>query len=172
MSAYHGICATILYLGLLCPLLGSSSAIAQSDQTLQLQATFLYRFAQFTQWPPPPRHKLRFCIDANPALLQQLRQLVPAASAEVHDWQQASSAQCDVLMLSAQSDADPAYWHSVLRQHPLLIVTDQPALYRQAGIIRLFTTTEGIHFDINLPRARQHGIHLSAQLLKLARSVD
>ncbi len=161
-------------LRLICALLSCLAAplLAEPVQQLQLTANFLYRFAQFTQWPPPPKQQLHFCIDRQPALQQELQQLLPPQHFSVTAFDRLQVKNCHVLMLTENSEPDPIYWQQLLQQQPILVITDQPLLYRHTGIIRLFITTEGFNFDVNLARARDHRLQLSAHLLKLARTVD
>lgn len=157
---------------LLIIMLLAQPVLADGQQKLQLTANFLYRFSQFTQWPPPPRPTLRFCIDNHPELQKELTRLLSDANNQVSAWDPRTPGHCDVLMLTEFSSPDPVHWRNLLQNKPVLVITDQPLLYRQTGIIRLFLTTEGFNFDVDLARAREHGLQLSAHLLKLARNVD
>lgn len=141
-----------------------------------LKATFLYRFAQFTEWPPPPRAQVRFCLLGHPALLQAFAELrlpldVKELSVKELPGKQALP-QCDVLMLGLSDRQTLTQWQRDLAGTPLLIVTDNNEAYRQLGVIQLITSPDGISFQVNLQRAAAHQIKLGAQLLKLARQVD
>lgn len=136
-----------------------------------LKATFLYRFAQFTEWPPPPRAQIRFCLLGHPALLQAFAELkLPLDVKELTGKQLLP--QCDVLMLGLSDRHTLTQWQADLAGAPLLIVTDNNEAYRQLGVIQLITSPDGISFQVNLQRAAAHQLKLGAQLLKLARQVD
>lgn len=145
---------------------------AEPTQSLQLTANFIYRFSQFTHWPPPPRQQLLICIDQHPALLSQFDFLQLPTTFSVIAFDPQATSHCDILVLTEFSETDPVYWQALLQQKPVLVITDQAFVYRHIGIIRLFITTEGFNFDVNLARARAHGLQLSSHLLKLARAVD
>ncbi len=145
---------------------------AETTQSLQLTANFIYRFSQFTQWPPPPRQQLLICIDRHPALLNQFGYIKLPATFSVAAFDPQLTPRCDILVLTEFSETDPGHWQAFLQQKPILVITDQAFVYRHTGIIRLFITTEGFNFDVNLARARAHGLQLSSHLLKLARTVD
>lgn len=151
------------YCGWVCPL--------KAADEYSLKATFLYRFAQFTEWPPPPRGQIRFCLLGHPALSEAFSRLqLPLDVKELSRKQQLD--QCDVLMLGLSDRQLLARWQADLVGMPLLIVTDNNEAYRQLGIIRLVTSPDGISFQVNLQRAAAHQIKLGSQLLKLARQVD
>lgn len=136
-----------------------------------LKATFLYRFAQYTQWPPPPRGQTRFCLVEQPELLEAFTRLgVVLDVKELQHGQDLS--QCDVLMLGLSDRQSLQRWQPLLAKFPLLIVTDNAEAYRQLGMIQLLTSPDGINFQVNLQRASAHQIKLGSQLLKLAQQVD
>ncbi len=143
----------------------------QAADEYSLKATFLYRFAQFTEWPPPPRAQIRFCLLGHPALLQAFAELkLPLDVKELTGKQLLP--QCDVLMLGLSDRHTLTQWQADLAGAPLLIVTDNNEAYRQLGVIQLITSPDGISFQVNLQRAAAHQLKLGAQLLKLARQVD
>lgn len=149
----------------------SLSLPAQAADEFSLKATFLYRFAQFTEWPPPPRGQIRFCLLGHPALLDAFSRL--RLPLDVKDLSSKKLLdQCDVLMLGLSDRQLLAQWQTDLAGAPLLIVTDNNEAYRQLGIIQLVTSPDGISFQVNLQRAAAHQIKLGSQLLKLARQVD
>lgn len=150
--------------------LGLAMPLQAADE-FSLKATFLYRFAQFTEWPPPPRGQIRFCLVGHPALLEAFSRLsLPVDVKELSSKQLLD--QCDVLMLGLSDRQLLAQWQADLAGSPLLIVTDNNEAYRQLGIIQLVTSPDGISFQVNLQRAAAHQIKLGSQLLKLARQVD
>ena len=136
-----------------------------------LKATFLYRFAQYTQWPPPPRSAMRFCIVQYPQLLQALQTLPVQIDAKAID-DGTALAQCDVLMVGLSERRALQQWQTLLAGRQLLIVTDNAEAYRQLGMIQLLTSPDGISFQVNLRRTQSHQLNLGSQLLKLAQQVD
>lgn len=141
-----------------------------SDE-FSLKATFLYRFAQFTHWPPPPRGELRFCVLHHQQLLTALQALPINIDAKAID-DVKSLQDCDVLMLGLSERSALQKWQRQLAGRQLLIVTDNAEAYRQLGMIQLLTSPDGVSFQINLQRASAHQLKLGSQLLKLAQQVD
>lgn len=136
-----------------------------------LKATFLYRFGQYTQWPPPPRSPMRFCIVQYPQLLRALQALpIPVDAKAIDD--EPALAQCDVLMIGLSERRALQQWQRLLAGRQLLIVTDNAEAYRQLGMIQLLTSPDGISFQVNLQRTQSHQLQLGSQLLKLAQQVD
>lgn len=152
-------------------LLTACSPLLHAADEFNLKANFLYRFAQFTQWPPPPREQARFCLLEHPALFQALQALGLGLDVKVlHDPKMLD--QCDVLMLGLSDRQALLQWQNLLANSSVLIVTDNAEAYRQLGMIQLMTSPDGINFKINLARANARQIKLGSQLLKLARQVD
>lgn len=160
------LCASLL-LTCVTPVLATGYA---ADE-FSLKATFLYRFAQYTQWPPPPRSPMRFCIMQYPQLLQALQALpIPVQAKAVED--APALADCDVLMVGLTERSALQQWQALLAGRQLLIVTDNAEAYRQLGMIQLLTSPDGISFQVNLQRTKSHQLKLGSQLLKLAQQVD
>lgn len=143
----------------------------QAANEHELKANFLYRFAQFTQWPPPPTSQIHFCVVEHPALLQALSQL-PLSTPPRAVQAQSDLTACDVLMVGLRDRSALQRWQKTVTGKPLLIVTDNSEAYRQLGMIQLLTSSDGISFQVDLTRASAHQLKLDAQLLKLARQVD
>ena len=154
----------LLLFGLMAPV-----GMCHATDEFSLKATFLYRFAQYTQWPPPPRTVIRFCVAEHPQLLQALNTLPVEAQALTPDQ---PVDRCDVIMLGAAERIVLQHWQQQLAGRPLLIVTDNAEAYRQLAMIQLLTSPDGISFQVDLQRTHAHQLKLGSQLLKLARQVD
>ncbi|BBN81028.1 hypothetical protein PA25_10130 [Pseudoalteromonas sp. A25] len=141
----------------------------------ELKAAFLYRFSQFSKWPPPPPDKLSFCVVGNNALYQAVSALLQAQdqsrseAIELPNNEQVKL--CDILFLSQQNRQQTQYWLSELEQQPILIVADTSEGFRQGAMIGLIADTNNLSFRINLTDAKRRGLNFSAHLLKLASEV-
>ncbi|MDD5295412.1 MAG: YfiR family protein [Rhodocyclaceae bacterium] len=65
-------------------------------------------------------------------------------------------------------------WNAAVDQHALrqtLTISAYPGFAREGGMIEIVFEESGTRFDINLAEIRRAGIHLSPQLLRLARHV-
>ncbi|WP_105168845.1 YfiR family protein [Pseudoalteromonas sp. T1lg23B] len=142
----------------------------------ELKAAFLYRFSQFSKWPPPPPHSLQFCVVGNHELFKAVSALLYA-----QNLQQTSSVlempsseqvkQCDVLFLSQQNRQQTKYWLSQIEQSPILVVADTSEGFRQGAMIGLIADANNLSFRVNLTDAKRRGLTFSAHLLKLASEV-
>ena len=147
-----------------------SAALRAADE-YSIKATFVYRFAQFTQWPPPPRTQIRICLLEHPELLAAFGQLSFELDVKpINDTRMLEN--CDVLMLGMSNRQALQEWRTALDGRPMLVVTDNAEAYRQLGMIQLLTSPDGINFQVNLERTKAHQLKLGSQLLKLAQQVD
>ncbi|QTL37819.1 YfiR family protein [Pseudoalteromonas viridis] len=149
---------------------------AQSLSENELKAAFLYRFSQFSKWPPPPPDKLSFCVVGNPELYQAINALLQEQQVdesteviELPDNEQVS--QCDILFLSQQNRQQTQYWLEDLAQSPVLVVADTSEGFRQGAMIGLIADANNLSFRVNLTDAKRRGLNFSAHLLKLATEV-
>lgn len=159
-------------------LLGAGSACAQSTAALRLG--FLLNFSRFVEWPESalqPGAPLRICLapgDAEMAahLGDLARQTVPGHAIAVRPLQRpGEAAGCQVLYIPAETPGPAAPWLNAAQQGGALTVGDSPDFIEAGGMIGLVPVGGRYRFDINLGVARQTGLRLSSQLLKLAGTV-
>ena len=164
-------------LPLLCLGLGvAPSRAAPAADDAQLKAAFIYRFAQFTQWPPPPLKEFTYCLAGSADLQDALRPLTSRQHgfSQVHlqvlsQPQQAQG--CQLLMLSLLERSELRRWQQALADAPVLIIADSPEAFRSGVVIALAQEPTGLSFRINNTEAKRRGLTLSSQMLKLAREV-
>jgi hypothetical protein len=78
---------------------------------------------------------------------------------------------CDILFISAsEKDRLPSIM-ATLKDLPILTVSEIEGFARRGGMINFITVEKKIRFEINPDAAKQVGIHISSQLLQLARIV-
>lgn len=164
------------YLLCLLAALVSCHTWAAASEEQDLKALFVARFAQYTQWPPPPRQKLRYCValdkkmhDAMSAL--QLRGLAGEKVTLNLIQKPAEAKNCQLLVITLSERAQLKVWADELAQLPLLIIADNAEAFRTVATISLVTEPDGMTFRINQTDARERGLALSSQLLKLAREI-
>ncbi|MEJ6005757.1 YfiR family protein [Paucibacter sp. AS339] len=168
-------CAALLVLGVLGLLLVSARAAPAPDNA-QLKAAFIYRFAQFTQWPPPPLREFTYCVAGNAGMQSALQGLTlkshEGASSRllvVMEPQQAQ--QCQLLLLGFTERAELQRWQQALSAEPVLVVGDSAEAFGNGAVIALVLEPNGLSFRINHTEAKRRGLTLSSQMLKLAREV-
>ncbi|OFA05135.1 YfiR family protein [Duganella sp. HH101] len=163
---------------LLLPMLAALASPARAGQDqLQLKAAFIYRFAQLTQWPPPPQREFTYCVAGDAPLQDALRTLMQATPGgiPVHTLQLSEPQrvpQCQLLVLGAGvRGGDLRRWQEILADDPVLVVGDSAESFRSGAIIGLVIEPNGLAFRINQTEARRRGLAISYQMLKLAREV-
>ena len=170
MSALRRLLAWVLLAMLPLP----QACLAQ-DQ-LQLKAAFIYRFAQLTEWPPPPAREFTYCVAGDARLQEALRALMQTTSsnASTHTLllnEPQRVPQCQLLVLGTGARGDLRRWHEVLADDPVLVIGDSADAFRSGASIGLVIEPNGLAFRINQTEARRRGLTLSYQMLKLAREV-
>lgn len=164
-------------LGLGLGLSGVAAWSADNAEEVQLRAAFVYRFAQFTQWPPPPLREFTYCvagIDSGDVDAWRKLSTKPMAAAIVQmhrldSPQQAS--QCQLLVLGFSDRAELRRWLSALADEPVLVIGNSPEAFRAGATIGLVLEPNGLSFRVNNTEAKRRGLVLSSQMLKLAREV-
>jgi hypothetical protein len=143
----------------------------------RLKAAFIYRFAQFTGWPPPPLRSFTLCLaGASPqltaALREQLQRPWGGVLPELQQPERPEQArQCQLLVLGEFPRAELQRWMQALEASPVLLVADSPEAFRAGADIGLIQEPNNLAFRVNLSESRRRGLVLSSQMLKLAREV-
>ncbi|WGG52213.1 YfiR family protein [Rugamonas sp. DEMB1] len=158
----------------LCAAAGAPARAGQDE--VQLKAAFIYRFAQLTQWPPPPLREFTYCVAGNAPLQDALRALTQGAAPgtpvrllQIGEPQHVP--QCQLLVLSMSGRAELRRWQEMLADDPVLVVGDSAESFRNGAVIALVIEPNGLAFRINHTEAKRRGLALSYQMLKLAREV-
>lgn len=162
---------TLLGLGL-----GVGGACRAEESEAQLKAAFIYRFVQYTQWPPPPLREFGYCVAGRGALPEAIKSLatkpLDVAAVRFHRITAPEQAgQCQTLVLAMTERGELQRWLSALADAPILVIGDSPEAFRAGAAIVLAVEPNGLSFRVNLAEARKRGLSLSSQLLKLAREV-
>ena len=161
-SAAHGLTAMAL---MLC-----CGGAAAAD-LLQLKAAFIYRFAQLTQWPPPPAREFTYCVAGDAALQEALRAVAQNGAHIVTLSEPQRAGHCQLLVLGSGVRGDLRRWQEALGDDPVLIVGETPESFRSGAVIGLVIEPDGLAFRINQTESRRRGLAISYQMLKLAREV-
>ncbi len=149
---------------------------SETADEFELKAAYIYRFAQFTTWPDPPAGEFNFCIRGDHAVGDGLRKLqgktVQNAPVSVRrvDSAEATGA-CHVLFLHLDKPRELAEWMAALHSRPVLVVSDSPNAFQEKVTIVFAMEPNRVTFRVNLTEARDSGLFLSSQMLKLAQEV-
>lgn len=169
--------AVLLALGGLC---GRPAVMAQDvAPEYQLKAAFLYHFPQFVEWPARvllPDRPLSICVFSPNPFGRVLDDMAEGSSVAEHPLVVRSVDStsridgCQVLFLSDKAAGRDVALKRVTGL-PVLTVSDDDHFLDAGGIIQLRVVANKVRFDVSLTAARSSGLHLSAQLLRLASHV-
>jgi hypothetical protein len=146
-----------------------------------LKAAYLFNFAKFVSSPvweaEGAEAPFRFCVlghhpfgDAlarlptkqvrqHPILVEYLRATAPLGA-------------CRVLFIGAAEEPRLRRLLPVLKDRPILTVSDLPGFTRLGGMIEMLQEGQRLRFEINLAAAKAAGLSLSPKLLRLAKTGD
>jgi hypothetical protein len=161
---------------IMCLCLQSQAGAAPFLDDTELKAAFIYRFAQFTRWPPPPLTEFHYCVAGNPALHNSLRALTAQLRSEVPSYfyylsEPKQAMHCHLLLIGFNDRAELMRWQAALINEPILVIGESVEAFRNGAIIGFIPEPNGLAFRINLTEAKRRGLVLSSHMLKLAREV-
>ncbi|AMC33311.1 YfiR family protein [Janthinobacterium sp. B9-8] len=149
------------------------NALAAVDE-LELKANFIFRFAQFTTWPPPPSKEIQLCVLGAKGIYDELDKFKerkingnPVRVIKLSSIK--SAADCHVLFIGAQERINSLM--STVLPLPILVIGENAEAFEEKVMIVLVTEPNRISFKINRSQANNVGLVMSAQLLKLAKEV-
>lgn len=145
---------------------------------LALKAAVAYKIMMFTEWPVavlPPSAPLRLCTAVGSPYGEALRDLRGQRVAShplepVELTQDGTGRPCHALLIDGGPGGSTALVQTVEGQATLVIADELTGLPGVA--VRLAVHDGRIGFDVDLAQVRRRGLRLSAQLLRLARTVN
>lgn len=143
-----------------------------------LTAAFLFRFAQFVEWPPAAlagRTNVDLCVVDGGPVQSALTDLVAGERVGARDLRvrrvtDAAADSCHLLYLPAGYRGGRAMLKR-LAGRPVLTVGDAETFLDDGGMVELRMVANRMRFHIDAGAADRSGLRLSAQLLRLALSV-
>jgi len=159
-------------------LLVGGMASAQDVPESTLKAAFIYNFAKFTEWPASvvaATKPLAFCVIGDPAVGDALEQAVRGRMLGGHTLGVSQVAPigpprgCHVLYLSGVTVAAAAQFVAVLRDEPVLTMSDVEGFTDRGGIAQCFFEHGQLRFNIRLESVTRARLQISSRLLVLAR---
>lgn len=176
-----GRCWIALCIGFFAPLFGPQSAKAQAIGEYQVKAAYLYSFAKFIDWPPGTftnaTDPIRLCILSDRPFEAQLIQIAgnkqiaghPVLVTLIQDGKQSRNCQ-ELFISSSQSQEIPKIIDD-LRGTSVLTVGETNDFVEQGGIINFIVLGDHVQFQVNQKAATQARLHMSSQLLSVAKHV-
>jgi hypothetical protein len=166
----------LLILSLAPLLIGSSLAYPQQYDEYQVKAAFLNKLLMFVKWPEPMQESDRIIIGvlgANPfkAHIRDVEgQSVRGKRVIVKQILTVREArQCHLVFIGSSEKDRLGYILSALSSSPVLTVSDSDGWAKQGVMINFYVEQGMIRFEVNIDVAKNAGLTVSSQLLKLAR---
>ena len=158
-------------------LLSSSGARADTLAEDDVKAGFIFNFTKYLEWPgtqadsalvvcSPSAQPLSGKLESLQGRVAQGRTIHVRTLVRSTEWRE-----CQVLFISAEEAPRIDTLRRAVAQFPVLTISDAPEFVQAGGIIGLKLRAGRIRFDINQASAREAGLKLSSQLLKLAEEV-
>lgn len=168
-------CLTAAYL--LCLGMPASADEARVSE-YRVKTAFLYNFSRFVTWPAVAMHErseFSLCVIGSDPFGEQLDKL---AGKTVHSRTLVVNRLSSIAMLDSchllyiSEDAEPVKVLSVVRDQPVLTVSDVENFTEQGGIIQFKLVQNKVRFRINASAAASAGLNISSKLLSLALDVS
>jgi YfiR/HmsC-like len=164
-------------------LLGVSSSGAQQPKAgeFQVKAAYLYNFAKFVEWPDQnsvdKNSPFEICVLGVDPFQGALDAAVAGESIDgkrvvpkrISKPQDVNS--CRILFISSSEEQHLRDILTTLDKTRVLTVSDIPHFSELGGMIGFVLEGNRVRFDVNLSSAREAGLVLSSQLLKVATNV-
>jgi|CXWL01.1.fsa_nt_gi hypothetical protein len=153
-----------------------SQSYADSGSEAAVKTAFLFNFFKFIDWPADKVSQATYqlCTSDNDQLGDSLlvlkSKVVGNKSLTIRRGLPVNDLKTCHLVFIGASQNRAAILRS-LKALPIVTVSDQPSFIEQGGMISLVQADNRLSFEINLVGANEVGLHISAQLLKLAKSV-
>lgn len=160
--------------------IGLSVPLAAQAATTEsaVKAGFIYNFSKFIEWPPSTKLYATFnlCVVGDFRLEDSLQalegRLIGGKPISVHiNTNGESLKSCQMLFIASDSDQETRALLGEIGGLPVVTVSDSADFVLKGGMIGLIRDGSRVGFEVNLASVTNAGVHMSAQLLKLAKSV-
>lgn len=175
-----------LYISVFLLFLCSGSALTFAQETpasameYQIKAAFLYKFCLYIEWPPTAfansNSPFVFGIAAPANFITELNAVVKDHTindrpVQIRRIDNGDLNGVHVLFIARSQQSLLPQLRAQARSLPLLMVTESEHGLDDGGTINFSLKNNRISFDVALDMANRQGLHLSAQLLKVASNV-
>lgn len=133
-----------------------------------LEAAFIYRLAQFSEWPA--KQPWTYCVVGDTDVANALTALLGNKQPVIEPTSAAAARACHVLFLGKQLK-NAADWQPLLNNPQLLTIAANAELYQLGAVFGLIQEPHQLAFRVNLSMARQRGYQLNARMLRLAKEI-
>ncbi|MGC3959536.1 MAG: YfiR family protein [Verrucomicrobiota bacterium] len=157
----------------------NAAAQANTGQEYQIKAAFLFNFAQYVQWPsnsfPETKTPLVIGIVGVDPFGAMLDDLVRGENVNGHPlvvqrYRRVEEIKACHILFSGESERkrlEEIFGQTKGRS--VLTVGEAETFIRQGGMVRFYTESGKIRFEINVEATKQSNLEVSSRLLRLAR---
>lgn len=158
-------------------LAGTAAAVSE----YKVKAAFLLNFGKFVEWPPESfadDRGLQICVLGADPFGDDLEGTLAGRSVGRREVQPrrvgslAAARSCEIVFVSRSERSRMDEIFAALRGAPVLLVGEVERFARRGGMINFIEVDQKIRFEINEEAAKQAGLRISSQLLKLATIVE
>jgi uncharacterized protein DUF4154 len=147
----------------------------------QIEATYLYNFSRFVSWPAQAAAaktgSFGICVLGDDPFGKSLDSILSGENVggktlvarRISKPQDASD--CHILFVSLSEEPRLTNIIQTLDSESVLTVSDIPEFSERGGMIQFVMAGDRVRFEVNLKKASDAGLTLSADLLKVAVSV-
>lgn len=151
---------------------------ADANQEYKVKAAFLYNAAKFVDWPTDTMAGGSFAVCVlgddpfGPLLDEFTTRPLKGKRVVVRRFNSLDKLrECQLVFITATERRRLGAVFGVLRDLPVLTVSDMDGFVRSGGMIEMSMDKGKLTFDVNHRQNRRQGLKISAQMLKLAREI-
>ncbi len=154
--------------------------VSEAMSEYKVKAAFLLNFGKFVEWPSEALvdGELRICVLGNDPFGSTLDKTLAGRSVGSNKVKplRVSAADgargCQIVFVSESEKAHVDQIVSTFRGSPVLLVSETDRFVKRGGMINFVEVDSKVRFEINEGAAKQAGLKISSQLLKLATAVE
>lgn len=155
----------------------AGAGLADEITEYDLKAAYLLNFANYVEWPSPPKPVTLCVYGNNPFNTATVDTLLKAKAGQIaavfkYPRQSEQLAECNILYLAQSEQDNFGKTIALLHDAPVLIVTDIQDGLPQGSMINLITESNRLRFEINVNTVLASKLKISSKLLKLAKIVQ
>ncbi len=164
-----------------CLLASLTRANAPAHTEYEVKAAYLYNFGRFIEWPQnsaaSQESEFAICVLGHDPFGPALDATISGekiggknvVARRISKAQEAAG--CRVIFITPAKGGQMKGILAALGNSGVLTVSDMPMFVDDGGMVQFVMTDERVRFEINLTAARQAGLNLSSELLKVAAKV-
>ncbi|TAN70459.1 MAG: YfiR family protein [Methylobacter sp.] len=154
----------------------AGAGLADEVTEYDLKAAYLLNFADYVEWPNSPK-PITICVYGdNPFKATTIATLLEAKAGQIdadfkYPRQLEQLTACNILYLAPSEQENFGKTIALLRNAPVLVVTDVQGRSPPGAMINLITESNRLRFEINISTVLAAKLKISSKMLKLAKIV-